>query len=159
IVGGRPSEEGRSMAGGQPVSVTEGLRTLWAAGALGAAEDAALRGSASGGVRGGRRRSGGWWGGTGRWGGGGGGRGAGEAAWGVRLGAAGEGGRIRVGTTVAPWLYGVARRVAARARARAAARCARGEQTARVVAAGRTGSGPARGPREEDWEAVHEEVD
>jgi RNA polymerase sigma factor (sigma-70 family) len=82
-----------------------------------------------------------------------------EAAQAVFLVLARKAGSIRVGTTVAPWLYGVARRVAARARVRSAARLAREERTARVVAAVRSEAQTTETPPEEDWEAVYQEVD
>jgi RNA polymerase sigma factor (sigma-70 family) len=65
-------------------------------------------------------------------------------------------GQIRVGDTVAPWLHGVARRVAAKARARAAARRRSEAQAARVAASLRDG---AARPEIEDWEMIHQEVD
>jgi RNA polymerase sigma factor (sigma-70 family) len=82
-----------------------------------------------------------------------------EAAQAVFLVLARKAGSIRIGATVAPWLYGVARRVAARARVRAASQRAREERTARTVAAERTDAETAMPAHQDDWDAVHEEVD
>ncbi|MFI5460475.1 MAG: RNA polymerase sigma factor [Isosphaerales bacterium] len=153
------------MASGRPVSVGEGLRTLWAAGAIGAADDAVLIARFSERrdevaeaafrvlverhgpmvVRVCRQVIGN-------------GHAAEEAAQAVFLVLARKAGSIRVRTTVAPWLYGVSRRVAARARARAAARTSRDARTARVLLAGRVDADTTGAPHEGDWEAVHEEV-
>jgi RNA polymerase sigma factor (sigma-70 family) len=85
--------------------------------------------------------------------------GAEEAAQAVFLVLARKAASIRVGTTVAPWLHGVARRVAARARVRAASRRAREERTLQSVLAQGTGSQPTETPHAQDWDALHEEVD
>jgi len=153
------------MAGGRPVSVGEDLRTLWVAGAIGGADDAVLIARFSERrdevaeaafrvlverhgpmvVRVCRQVIGD-------------GHAAEEAAQAVFLVLARKAGSIRVQTTVAPWLYGVSRRVAARARARAAARASRDARTARVLLAGRGDADTTGAPHEGDWQAVHEEV-
>jgi hypothetical protein len=63
-----------------------------------------------------------------------------------------------VGATLAPWLFGVARRVAARAKARAAARNAREKRVARSVAAQRVETDATSALYADDWQAVHDEV-
>jgi RNA polymerase sigma factor (sigma-70 family) len=153
------------MSGRPLVSVGEQLRTLWTAGAIGAADDGVLiarfserRDEAAEAafrvlverhgpmvVRVCRQVIGD-------------GHAAEEAAQAVFLVLARKAGSIRVGTTVAPWLYSVARRVASRACGRAAARRAREERTARAVTAGRTGVDTSPAPLEADWSVVHEEV-
>jgi RNA polymerase sigma factor (sigma-70 family) len=65
---------------------------------------------------------------------------------------------IRVEGTVAPWLYGVARRVAARARGRAAYRREAEVRTAGVAASRRDNAGH-QDPDAADWEMIHQEVD
>jgi hypothetical protein len=60
--------------------------------------------------------------------------------------------------TLAPWLFGVARRVAARARVRAAARQAREERAAKAVARRPIAAGATGSPEDADWEPVHDEV-
>jgi RNA polymerase sigma factor (sigma-70 family) len=82
-----------------------------------------------------------------------------EAAQAVFLVLARKAGSLRVRTTVAPWLYGVARRVAARARVRAATRRAREERTVSVVAAALCDADTTESPHEGDWEEVHQEID
>jgi RNA polymerase sigma factor (sigma-70 family) len=64
---------------------------------------------------------------------------------------------IRVEGTIAPWLHGVARRVAAKARCRAATRRQAEIQTAGVAASLQDRAGDGSGV--DDWEAIHEEVD
>src|SRR5262245_28356327 len=65
-------------------------------------------------------------------------------------------GTIRVEGTVAPWLHGVAHRIAAKARGRATARGRAESQAARVAASIRDGK---EAPGLEGWETVHREVD
>jgi RNA polymerase sigma factor (sigma-70 family) len=154
------------MSSGWPVSVGAGIRTLWTAGAIGGADDAVLIARFSERrddvaeaafrvlverhgpmvVRVCRQVIGD-------------GHAAEEAAQAVFLVLARKAGSIRVGTTVAPWLYGVARRVAARANVRSAARIAREERAARAAATERVEDDPARAPRAGDWEAIHQELD
>jgi RNA polymerase sigma factor (sigma-70 family) len=81
-----------------------------------------------------------------------------DATQAVFLILARKAGSIRVEGTVAPWLHGVARRVAAKARARAATR-RRVETRAAEVAASLRDSDGEKGPGVEDWEVIHEEVD
>jgi RNA polymerase sigma factor (sigma-70 family) len=79
-----------------------------------------------------------------------------DAAQAVFLVFARKAGSIRIDTTTAPWLHGVARRVAAKARSRVAARRAGEERAAVAIAAVRTEVSTTRD--EIDWEAVHDEV-
>jgi RNA polymerase sigma factor (sigma-70 family) len=153
------------MASARAVSVESQIRTLWTAGAIGGADDAVLIARFSERrddvaeaafrvlverhgpmvVRVCRQMIGD-------------GHAAEESAQAVFLVLARKAGSIRVGTTVAPWLYGVARRVAARANVRAAARSAREARAARAVAEQRTDVEKSPAPAEADWEAIHEEV-
>ena len=79
-----------------------------------------------------------------------------DATQAVFLVLARKAGSIRVDSSVAPWLHGVARRVAARARRREASRRAGEGRVAVDAAAGRgeLSTTPTAG----DWEAVHDEV-
>jgi RNA polymerase sigma factor (sigma-70 family) len=79
-----------------------------------------------------------------------------DAAQAVFLVLARKAGSVRVRDTIAPWLHGVARRVAAKARCRSADRRSReaGLAVALAEAAGAARSEPAV-----DWEAVHDEVE
>jgi RNA polymerase sigma factor (sigma-70 family) len=81
-----------------------------------------------------------------------------EATQAVFLILARKAGSIRVEGTVAPWLHGVARRVAAKAKGRAAAR-RRAETRAAAVAASLRDADGDKGPGVEDWEVIHQEVD
>jgi RNA polymerase sigma factor (sigma-70 family) len=81
-----------------------------------------------------------------------------DAAQAVFLVLARKAGSIRNRGSVAPWLYGVACRVAAKARRVAAVRRANEAHAARAVASGR-GEPVAEGPPAPgDWDAIHEEV-
>lgn len=81
-----------------------------------------------------------------------------DAAQAVFLILARKAGSLRGRDSVAPWLHGVARRVASRARKRTSARRVNEERAARVAAAQR---GEAVVPADPavDWEVVHREVD
>jgi RNA polymerase sigma factor (sigma-70 family) len=79
-----------------------------------------------------------------------------DATQAVFLVLARKAGSIRVEGTVVPWLHGVARRVAAKAKGRAAAR-RRAESRAVTVAASLHDGEKA--PGVESWETVHQEVD
>jgi RNA polymerase sigma factor (sigma-70 family) len=81
-----------------------------------------------------------------------------DAAQAVFLVLARKATSLRVDGTVAPWLHGVARRVAAKARCRAAAR-RRAEIKTAGVAASLRGNEYNEPPGTEEWELVHEEVD
>jgi RNA polymerase sigma factor (sigma-70 family) len=158
------------MANGRRTGVEGHLRTLWGAGAIGEADDAALIArfsAASSPAAPGRdeaaeaafrvlverhgpmvrrvcRQVIGD------------GHAAQDAAQAVFLVLARKARSIRVRGSVAPWLHGVARRVALRARSRAAGRCASEERAAKAASEGRTAvSTPEAGG---DWDAVHEEV-
>ena len=65
---------------------------------------------------------------------------------------------IRVDASLAPWLHGVARRVAAKARVRTTARRKAEIRTA-IIAASVRASGDNWKPSNDDWEAIHEEVE
>jgi RNA polymerase sigma factor (sigma-70 family) len=83
-----------------------------------------------------------------------------DAAQAVFLVLARKATSIRVEGSVAPWLHGVARRVAAKARGRTATLRRAETHTISAIASlrGRGGEGePA--PDVEEWEAIHEEVD
>jgi RNA polymerase sigma factor (sigma-70 family) len=153
------------MAYSGSTCVADGIRTLWSAGAIGGENDRALLARFSQGrdevaeaafrvlverhgpmvVRVCRSVMGN-------------GGAAEDAAQAVFLVLARKAGSIRVGGTLGPWLYGVARRVAARARARNAARHAREERTVRAVAAERTAVATDSVAHHEEWAAVHDEV-
>ncbi len=81
-----------------------------------------------------------------------------DATQAVFLVLARKAGSIRVAGTVAPWLHGVARRIAAKARVRAAARRCVETQAASVAASLRDAEGD-RSTVVEDWEVIHQEVD
>jgi RNA polymerase sigma factor (sigma-70 family) len=81
-----------------------------------------------------------------------------DAAQAVFLVLAGKAGSIRVTSTVAPWLHGVARRVAAKARGRSAAR-RQVEMRAAIAAASVRDHAGDESPEARDWEAIHEAVE
>jgi RNA polymerase sigma factor (sigma-70 family) len=79
-----------------------------------------------------------------------------DATQAVFLVLARKAGSIRVKGTVAPWLHGVAHRIAAKARGRAAARRRAESRAARVAASLRDAE---KAPGVESWETVHQEVE
>jgi RNA polymerase sigma factor (sigma-70 family) len=82
-----------------------------------------------------------------------------DAAQAVFLVLARKASLLRVQGSLAPWLYGVARRVAAKARGRAAARRKLEEQTSVVAALTRDRDRNDSDPKSAcDWEVVHDEV-
>jgi RNA polymerase sigma factor (sigma-70 family) len=80
-----------------------------------------------------------------------------DATQAVFLVLARKAGSIRVEKNVAPWLHGVARRVAAKARDRTAARRQAEIKTAGIAASLRDRGGDEH-PGTEDWELIHQEV-
>ena len=81
-----------------------------------------------------------------------------DAAQAVFLVLARKAPELRIDSSLAPWLHGVARRVAAKARIRTTARRQAEIRTAIVAASVRASEGDSR-PSSEDWEVVHQEVD
>nr|WP_303652943.1 RNA polymerase sigma factor [Paludisphaera mucosa] len=81
-----------------------------------------------------------------------------DAAQAVFLTLARKAASVRVDGTLAPWLHGTARRVAARARSRSAARRS-AEARAIAGSASRRPAAAEEAPPAGDWEAVHDEVD
>jgi RNA polymerase sigma factor (sigma-70 family) len=81
-----------------------------------------------------------------------------DAAQAVFLVLARKAPAIRINSSLAPWLYGVARRVAAKARVRTTAR-RQTEITSAVAAASVRAAAYDAEPSAHDWEAVHEEVE
>jgi RNA polymerase sigma factor (sigma-70 family) len=81
-----------------------------------------------------------------------------EATQAVFLVLARRAGTLWVEGTVAPWLHGVARRVAAKAKGRAAVR-RRAETQAAEVAISLRHADDEKGPSVEDWGVIHQEVD
>jgi RNA polymerase sigma factor (sigma-70 family) len=81
-----------------------------------------------------------------------------DAAQAVFLVLARKAPAIRIDSSLAPWLHGVARRVAAKARIRTTARRRAEIRTAIVAASVRANEGDWK-TSNDDWEAVHEEVE
>jgi RNA polymerase sigma factor (sigma-70 family) len=81
-----------------------------------------------------------------------------DAAQAVFLVLARKAPALRIDGSLAPWLHGVARRVAAKARSRTTARRQAEIRTAIVSASVRANEGDWK-PSNDDWEAVHEEVE
>jgi RNA polymerase sigma factor (sigma-70 family) len=81
-----------------------------------------------------------------------------DAAQAVFLVLARKAAGLRINNSLAPWLHGVSRRVAAKARVRTLARRQAEMRTAIVAASVRASEGDYK-PSGDDWEAVHEEVE
>ena len=81
-----------------------------------------------------------------------------DAAQAVFLVLARKAPALRIDGSLAPWLHGVARRVAAKARVRSRARRQAEIRTVIVAASVKASEGDSK-PSDDDWEAVHEEVE